>query len=402
MFLLYWSFGIWVVTVGTYIAANTEREGRGIFSAGFIGYSAVAGAIGSVLSPAIVGYLSDRFFSAQTLLAVMQFACAAATWGMHESQTELGFLTCLLVYFHAFFPAMAMTNKIALSQLANTDAEYPSVRIAGTLGWIAAGLCVGFVIPIMIGRSIEATRIPLTLATISSLVMGAYALTLPPTLPAWSTDADGAGPRLAAAAPALQNRPLALFLLVAVFACMASAAYNNYANVFLNREGFPYPAASMIIGQISDIACLSITPWLIARVGLRPVFAVGILAWSVRYSLLAAGSYFGSAWSVYAAIAVHGPCFVFVFVAGAMLVNQLAIDSQRGTAQGLFTVASTGIGTLLGALIMGRAQTLLLTPENVTPAPYDWPRFWLVPAFCSLAALGLTAYVFKLSIWRRR
>ena len=93
MFLQYWPLGVWGVTVGTFIAANTGDEGEAIFSAGFVGYSTAAGAIGSMLSPALIGYLSDRYFSAERLLAVMQLGCAATTWGLHESRSETAFFS---------------------------------------------------------------------------------------------------------------------------------------------------------------------------------------------------------------------------------------------------------------------------------------------------------------------
>src|SRR5262245_23453110 len=61
MFLQYWPLGVWGVTVGTLIAANTGQQGERIFSAGFVGYSTAAGAVGSLLSPVLIGFLSDRY-----------------------------------------------------------------------------------------------------------------------------------------------------------------------------------------------------------------------------------------------------------------------------------------------------------------------------------------------------
>ncbi|MBX3433167.1 MAG: MFS transporter [Pirellulales bacterium] len=393
MFLQYWSFGAWAVTVGTYIAANTGEEGAAIFSAGFIGYSSAAGAVGSLLSPAIVGILSDRYFSAQRLLAVTQLGCAAANWGMHQSRSEWTFLLWLLAYFHCLFPAIAMTNAIGLRNLRNSQAEYPLVRVAGTLGWIAAGLFVGMGWPWATGVSIEATRIPLAIGAASSLLLAIFALALPATPPPQRQ------PSMAITATSVSggagaSRPLAMFLVAAVFACLSSVAYNSYANLYLNQRGFPNPAALMTMGQVSDVVCLFATPWLVARVGLRALFAAGIAAWAVRYGLLAGGSRLAGDWPVYAAIVVHGPCFVFVFVVGVMIVDKLAGEAYRGVAQGLFTGASTGAGNLLGAFAMGLAQTRFLTPAGVSPPPYRWSEFWLVPA-----AMSVAAGIIYVSVW---
>src|SRR3954454_24113631 len=130
MFLQYWPLGAWGETYGTYIAANTGTQGEGIFSAGFVGYSTAAGAIGSLVSPLIIGFISDRYLAAQNLLGLMHIGCALAAWGMYATHSQPVFFICLLLYFQCFSPAATLTNKIALKHLAHVDVEYPAVRIS--------------------------------------------------------------------------------------------------------------------------------------------------------------------------------------------------------------------------------------------------------------------------------
>ena len=394
MFMQYWPLGAWGVTVGTYIAANTGEQGARIFSAGFVGYSTAAGAIGSLLSPVVMGFLSDRFFAAERLLAVMNLGCALAAWRMYESQSQTAFFVWLVVYFQCFVPAATLTNKIALKHLANADAEYPLVRIFGTLGWIASGLFVGFLWHFAAGESIEATRMPLAIGATGSALAAIFSLSLPHTPP---EPLQGISrPRtLQKSSSLLRNRPFVLFLLVSMLACVPSMAYNNFGNLFLNRHAYPHPAALMTLGQFSDMLFLWLTPGLIARFGLRTVFASGIVAWGARYSLLAAGSYFDTAWPVYTAILVHGPCYVFVYVVGVLYVDRLADSAQRGAAQGMLALATTGAGHLLGAFSVGFAQEVFLTPEGISPPPYHWTEFWTVFAGLSLIALLVFQIAFK-------
>jgi MFS family permease len=176
---------------------------------------------------------------------------------------------------------------------------------------------------------------------------------------------------------------------------MSSTAYNNLGNPFLNHEGYPRPAALMTLGQLSELLCLWATPWLIARFGLRILFVSGIIAWGLRYAMLAAGSYFASAPPVYAAILIHGPCYVFVYVIGVMYVDRLAGGAHRGAAQGLYALASAGLGHLTGALAVGLAQAAFLTPKGVSPPPYHWTAFWIVPALFSLAAVVIFKAAFR-------
>ena len=394
MFLQYWPLGIWGVTVGTYIAANTGASGDRIFSAGFVGYSTAASAMGSLLSPVVVGFLSDRYFAAQRLLALMHAGCAFAAWGMFESHTQAAFFLWLVVYFQCFSPAAALTNKIGLKHLANVDAEYPLVRIFSTVGWISAGLFLGFAWPWTTGESIEATRTPLMLGAFGSVLMAFYSFTLPHTPPE-GRSGDFLARAFRDSADLLRNRPLVVFLLLSMLACIPSMAYNNYGNLFLNRQGYPRPAALMTLGQVSDVVFLWATPWLIARIGLRLLFVSGVIAWGVRYGLLAAGSYYEIAWAVYAAILIHGACYVFVYVVGVMYVDRLAGGKHRGAAQGMYALASAGVGHLLGAFTVGFAQEKFLTPDAVTPPPYNWTAFWIVPAIVSAATVVVFYLTFK-------
>jgi MFS family permease len=151
----------------------------------------------------------------------------------------------------------------------------------------------------------------------------------------------------------------------------------------------------MTLGQVSDVLFLCATPWFSARVGLRALFSCGVLAWGVRYGLLAAGSHYGVAWPVYAAILLHGACYVFVYVVGVMYVDRLVGGAHRGAAQGVYALASSGLGHLLGALTVGFSQETFLTPEGVSPAPYDWTYFWMVPAMISAATVIVFVFLFR-------
>ncbi|CAK9037482.1 Putative nucleoside transporter YegT [Durusdinium trenchii] len=393
MFLQYMSLGLWGVTVGTYIAANTGQAGLGIFTPGFIGYSTSAGAIGSLVSPLLLGYLSDRYFSAQWLLSLMHALCCVAALGMAWCESQTAFYLWLLLYFHCFLPACALTNKIALKHLVDSEAEYPHIRIFSTLGWITAGLLVGFGWPEITGSSIEDTATPIILGAIASGVMALYSLTLPPTPPE-PKPGGSALPRFAGSLPLLTNLPLMVFLGITVLACIPTMPYNNYGNLFLNKHDFPHPAALMTLGQLSDLFCLWASPWLIARLGLRRLFSLGLVAWFVRYVLLAVGGYYQLSWAVYSAILIHGACYVFIYVVAVMYVDRLTDSAHRGAAQGLLAIATSGVGNLLGALAVGYTESTYLTPPGITPPPYDWTAFWLVPAGISLFTLAVYYFVF--------
>jgi MFS family permease len=237
-------------------------------------------------------------------------------------------------------------------------------------------------------------RLPLMLGACANVLMGLFALALHHTPPERRTRSETSR-ALQYSGALLANRPLVVFLVVSMLACIPSMAYNNYANLFLNRYDYPRPAALMTLGQVSDVLCLWATPWLIARFGLRPLFVAGMLAWALRYGLLAIGSHHDWAWPVYAAILIHGPCYVFIYVVTVMYVDRLADPAHRGAAQGMLALTSTGLGHLLGAFTVGFAQEVFLTPEGISPPPYRWTLFWLVPAAVSLAAVVVFRAMFR-------
>lgn len=396
MFLQSLPLGSWGVTIGTFIAANTGDQGSGAYSAGFIGYSTAAGAIGGLVSPMVFGLLSDRWFSAQKLLALLHLGCALSVAGMYLSESQTGLFVGLLCYFHCYVPSIALSNKIGLKHLANPDAEFPLVRVFGTLGWITAGVLVGFVWPTLTGETIESVRTPFAIGATADLLVALYALTLPNTPPEREqrssvsfVQAFWGGLQL------IGTRGIAVFLVVAFLACLPSMAYNNFANPFLNLSGYQNAAALMTVGQLSEIAVLWVMPLLIIRLGLRGLFVLGLLAWTMRYGMLALGGAMTLSAPVYAAILLHGPCFAFIYVGGPMFIDHLVKPQDRGFAQGLYAVAATGLGHLAGAGLVGWSQERYLTPSGVETPPYDWTSFWLLPFYVSLFTTLLFALYFR-------
>jgi nucleoside transporter len=393
MFLQYWALGIWWVTVVTYIGANTGEEGTGIFSPSYVGYSGFAGAIGSLFAPAIFGWIADRFFPADRLLMLLHALAGLALWWMHESSSQLTFSIALVLYFQFYVPTVTLTNTIALRQLVDVDREFFLVRLFGTFAWISSGLFLGIFCKWFFGESIEASRLPIMIGAISHIVMAVYCFALPSTPYGAALERDFTG-----GSSLLRNRAFMVFLAVSFLACIPSQAY-NFANLFLNEMGYERAAARLTVGQGSELICMILAPMLLIRYGLKWVFLVGILSWSLRYILLSLGSAGGPetsyAWLVFVAIAIHGPSYTFVYVTGQLYIDRLVSPARRGAAQGFHTVATGGLGHLAGAYLVGRAQAVLLTPAGVSPPPYRWGDFWMLPAGVGFIAAAIFLFAFR-------
>ncbi|MEM9185452.1 MAG: MFS transporter [Planctomycetota bacterium] len=391
MLLEYATLGLWAVTVGSYINANTGEAGAGTFGPGFIGLAGTAGAIGALVSPVVMGVVADRYFSTEKLLALLHLVCGGCLWLMLAARSESVFYLALLLYFQAYVPSATLTSSLALRNLPDADRQFAVVRAFGTVGWVAAGVLIGLLCPLLLGRSIETGLTPLWIAVAAHGVMAAYCLTLPPT-PAAGGPKTG-WRKLIGGTGMWKNRPFIIFLAVSALAAAPTQFYNSFANPFLNQIGFQHTAAKMALGQAVEVACLLALPALMLRYSIKSLFIAGVLAWAVRYALLAeCGS--ASTWLAYPAILVHGACFAFVYMTGQLYADRVADHDARSAAQGLHALVTGGLGHLAGAFASQWAQATYLTPPGVEPI-YNWRFFWWLPASASLLAAILIALLFE-------
>lgn len=388
MFLQHAALGFWAATNGTYIALNTGERGTGIFDSGFVGLSSSAGAIGALVSPVVIGWLADRRFSSERLLFVLHVLASGALVGMALSQTQWQFFLSIVLYFQFYVPTATLSSSLIMRHVESPHKSFPPLRAIGTSGWILSGLIIGFAYPAIWGQSIEGTHTPMWLAVGCELLLALYCLTLPKTPPMRSATAGwknwvGGGQLWG-------NRAFVLFVLISVIACIPSQFFNTFFNVYLNELNYQGAAAQMTLCQLTEVFCMFAMPWLLIRLGLKRLFLIGVSAWTIRFVMLAYGEQAPSL--VYLAMLLHGAAFTFVYITGQLYIDQLADRSSRAAAQGVLMLVVQGGGHLAGSLFARSAQAVYLTPEGVSPAPYDWHSYWLVPAAIS----GVAAVTFAI------
>ena len=384
MFLQYAVYGSWLVTMGTYM-------GRGLgFDGAQIGLVYGVPALAAILSPFLVGMFADRFFATERLLAALHLLGAGLLWLATRQTSFGGFYGAMLAYTLVFMPTLALANSLSFHHLADTQREFPRVRVLGTIGWIVVGVVLGRL-------GIEATATPLLIGAGISVALAAYCLTLPHTPP------RGAGRPLSArdvlgldALALMKDRSFAVFVLGSFLLCIPLQFYYAFANLFLNEVGLPEPASKMTLGQMSEIGFMVLMPFFLVRLGVKRMLLVGMAAWAVRYTLFAFGDADRAVWMLYLGILLHGVCYDFFFVTGQIYVDTRADPRIRAAAQGFIALVTLGLGQFVGSWLSGVVvQANAVAGTAGAEAAHDWRAVWLVPAVGALAVLVIFAIFFR-------
>ena len=380
MFLQYFVWGAWSVTLGTWLGQTLGFTGEQI------GLVAGTTALAAMISPFFVGMVADRFLATERILATLHVVGGLILL-LASTQSSFGsFYTVLLAYALCYMPTLALSNSLSFRQMKDPAREFPSIRVLGTIGWIVAGLFIGTL-------GLEATAVPMRIAAAGSIVLGLFCLVLPHTPPQRTSRATLRDVLGLDALKLLRERSFAVFVLGSFLICIPLQFYYAFANPFLNELNVSNAAGKMTLGQMSEIGFMLVMPWFFKRLGVKYMLLVGMLAWTTRYVFFAYGDAGARVWMLYAGILLHGICYDFFFVTGQIYVDHRAPADLRAAAQGLIAFVTLGVGMFIGSWASGR----VVDAYSLTGGGHAWDRIWLVPAAGAAAVLVLFAALFRSS-----
>ena len=364
VFLHYFVWGAWYVTMGTYTTAKLG------FLGGQVGLAYGSTAVGAMVSPFIVGIIADRFFATQRLLACLHLIGAGLLYWISTLKEFAQFYPVLVSYTITYMAGHGLTNTLTLHHSKNPSKEFPLVMIMASVGWIASGIAVSWL-------KLEDGAGMFRLASGAALVMGVYSLTLPHTPPKGTGAPISLGTLLGFdALKLLRNRAFATFMLCSFLICVPLSFYFSWMNVFMNEMQIQNAAAKMTLGQVSDVLFLLLLPVFLRRVGSKGILLLGIGAWAFRFALFAVFHQNPSAiWMLFTGILLHGVCYDFIFVMGRMLVDKYAGEEIRGAAQGLHAIVTLGAGMFVGSWLSG-----VVAQHYSQAVGHSWQAIWLIPA----------------------
>lgn len=386
MFIEFFVWGSWFVTLGTFLGNNLEATGTQVAAA----FSTQS--FGAIIAPFIIGLIADKYFNAEKILGVLHLVGAVLMYLMFQSPDFVTFYPYVFAYMVLFMPTLALVNSVSFEQMKDPSKEFSAVRVWGTIGWIVAGLLISFAFRWDTSESLAAglLRNTFLMSSISSLVLGVLSFFLPPTPPKVVKGEKQSVSQILGldAMQLLKDRNYAIFFISAILICIPLAFYYQNANPFLSEIGMKNATGMMTIGQISEALFLLLLPVIYRKYGFKTTILIGMIAWVARYLLFAFGDAGTGTYMLILGIALHGICYDFFFVSGQIYTDAKAGPKYKSAAQGLITLGTYGIGMLIGFWIAG-----LVADRYVMGDGHDWQSIWLIPT--GIAFLVTLLFIFS-------
>ncbi len=378
MFVQYAIWGAWAPTLGNYMGTEAIDMGEWIA----VAYS--LGPISAIIAPFFLGMVADRFFDSEKVLGVLCLIAGVAMLAMPQfAGTDL-FLPLLFVHALCYFPTLGLTASLSFHHLTNQEKEFPVVRVFGTIGWVVMGFTIGGLL------QADSTALPLFIGGGASLFLGLYSFTLPRTPPP-SAGQKTSWKQIAGfdALKELNSRSFIVFLVAATLIFIAFGTYFPYApryfaaiHTSVNPDHFANPSFEMAFGQFSEIFFMLMIPFFFARLGVKWMLMLGMLAWVARFTLFAGAALSGTFWLIMLGIAIHGICYDFFFVTGQIYIDKKTSKEIRGQVQGLLVLLTQGLGFFLGTQLSGLYVNTY--GEGGTLSLQQWQIFWGIFAAATL------------------
>jgi NHS family nucleoside permease-like MFS transporter len=393
IFLQFCLWGSWLTTLGSYMFVTLKFQGAEIGAV----YSSLG--IASVFMPALLGIVADKWLSAKWVYAICHLIGAITLCIAATVTTPGAMFAIILLNSLAYMPTLGLVNTISYARLQNAGydivADFPPIRIWGTIGFILAMWAVSF-------SGFELSHMQLYIGAALSLALSLFSLTLP-HMPVTKSQKNQTWVEMLGlnAFALFKNKRMAIFFIFSMLLGAELQITNMFGNTFLHSfDANPLFANSFIvthasvlmsISQISETVFILAIPFFLGRYGIKNVMLMSIVAWMLRFGLFAFGdpTPFGTVLLVLSMI-VYGCAFDFFNISGSVFVEKEVNPAIRASAQGMLLMMTNGFGCILGGMASGKVVEMY-TVAGVT----DWKTVWLIFAGYSVVLFFAFLMMFK-------
>ncbi|MBC7937163.1 MAG: nucleoside permease [Rhizobacter sp.] len=394
-FLQFFVWGAWLITIGVYWFQHKQW---GVADFGDV-FSTLGWA--SIIMPALIGIVADRWVNAEKLYGILHIGYAAALLYLPQVTDPDTFFWVMLAAMCCYMPTISLSNSIAYTILKNSKYDvievFPPIRVWGTIGFIAAMWVTS-----LTGN--KASENQFYIASAFAFVLGIYSFTLPkcPPLNLTSKGASFVEVLGLNAFKLFGSYKMALFFLFSMLLGAALQLTNMYGDIFLSdfekvaayKDSIvvKYSTIIMSISQISETLFILAIPFFLRKFGIKYVMLFSMLAWVLRFGLFAYGDPAGGLWMIILSCVVYGMAFDFFNISGSLFIETSTDHRIRSSAQGLFMMMTNGVGAILGSRISGYAIQAYYTDATGNKM---WPEIWTAFAVYSLIIAILFFVLFK-------
>jgi len=402
-FLQFFVFGAWLLSFGKYMGATLH------FSGTEIGAVFMTLGIASLIMPAIMGIIADRWISANKLFAFSHFIGAAFLYLMAQQTSYSGLYIYTLLYLMFYMSTIALDNTISYCILSKNNFDvikvFPPIRVWGTIGFIVATQ-----IKDLMDWSISENQF--YFAAGASLVLAVFTLTIPDCGIDKGTEKKTLAQSFGLDALKLfKEYKMAIFFLFSILLGISLQITNAWGEDFLGSFGklfdnysdtfvVKHTGIMMSLSQIAEAAFIVTIPFFLKRYGIKKVMLMSMFAWVIRFGLFAVGLPVGLGFfALILSMIVYGMAFDFFNISGSLFVEQETDKNIRGSAQGLFMLLTNGVGAIIGAKASGRIVEMYskykIIDGNSELISRDWSTIWYIFAAYALIVGILFALLFK-------
>ena len=377
IFLQYFVWGSWLITIANYWF-STKHWDATEFGAIFTTMG-----ISSVFMPSLMGIVADRYMNAERLFSLLHILGGISLMVLPFVNDSFTFFWVILIAMLFYMPTIAISNSISYSVLTKYNLDivktFPPIRVWGTIGFIAAMWLTN-----LTGNKASANQF--YFAGIAAVILAFYSLSLPKCPPTPNNNSNRSWSQVLGldAFKLLASYKMLLFFLFSLLLGGALQLTNMYGDVFLDHfkeipkyaDSFAvkYSTIIMSISQISETLFILAIPFFLYRFGIKKVMLISMIAWVLRFGLLAYSNPADGLWMIIISCIVYGMAFDFFNISGSLFVDSTVDPSTRSSAQGLFMMMTNGFGAILGSLVSGILIDYYFLFKDGSK---DWTNIWL-------------------------